>query len=245
MHDAPFDDMDPAEVRLAGRVHDWLDQAVVPIDPGAIARRAAVPRSRVAVLSRGNRSWTRLAAGAAILALGLAGLLFVAGRSPSMVPAAPPSPSASPALPAYATPLAFTGQFQFTDCDGRAMDVNGELSARGAVCPIVMVEASDPRLLGQGEVRVDRDPHADGYALTMAAHRIENDGGAWQELPQLAIEHPGGPTSKRTITLLGEGGYTGLSVVAELSPGERVWELRGYIIEGEPAAPVASGPPME
>src|SRR4029077_8262454 len=102
----------------------------------------------------------------------------VAAAPPPTPPAAPPPPSASPALPDIATPVAFTGQFQLTDCGGQAMDVNGEPSARGVVCPIVMVEASDPRLLGRGEVRVDRDPHAGGYALTMAAHRIENDGGA-------------------------------------------------------------------
>jgi hypothetical protein len=240
MRDTPFGDMDPVEARLAKRVHDWLDQAVVPIDASAIARAAVAPRRRRFLMPRTHGFAARVAVGAAVLAFGLGGLLLIPGRAPSTGPGAMPSPSPSVTSEpsGIATPVEFSVRFQLSDCGGQAMDVvGGEAYARGAVCPLSVLEASDPRLAGDGVIRVDRDPYAGGFALSMVAHRIENDGGAWQEIPELAIEHPGGPTSTRTITLRGEGGYAGWTVVAELSPGERAWDLHGYIIAGEPPTP--------
>ena len=190
MRNAPFDAIDPMEARLAGRVHDWLDQAVVPIDAAAIARSASAPRARRGPLSGTSPFFARrLLAGIAVLALGMSALLLVPGQAPSTAPGAMPSPSVEPSMRPepfrIATPVEFTGSFQLSDCGGRSMDVvGGESYARGAVCPISILEASDPRLIGGGEVRVDRDPHAGGYALSMVAHRIENDGGAWQEIPE-------------------------------------------------------------
>jgi hypothetical protein len=243
MSDTPLDDMDPAETRLAERVHGWLDRAVVPIDAAAIARRAAAPRSRAGTMSRLGALSVRLVTGTMVLVLGAGALSLLAGQGSWTTPGAAPSPSGSPALPGFVAPVEFTGHFLAAACPGGPPDSNRWVSVQGAVCQLRIVEMSDPRLLGEGEVQVDREVRADGNALSMIAHRIQNDGGAWQEVPEVAIEHRGGPTVTRTITLRGEGGYAGLTVVAELSDAERGWGLHGYILHGDPPTANASEPP--
>lgn len=71
--------------------------------------------------------------------------------------------------------------------------------------------------------------------------RIENEGGAWQQLPTTSITFPGDDVATTVGTFVGEGGYDGLIAVFEHRTVEGTdedgWELRGYIIKGQLPTP--------
>jgi hypothetical protein len=102
-------------------------------------------------------------------------------------------------------------------------------------------EATDPRLRGVTYVAWNHDEYAgdlgtqeDDMTVSHTTLRIENEGGAWQGVPQLDLNED--PTSSQV--LIGEGDYEGLYVVAVLESatelGSDTWTLRGYIFEGDP-----------
>jgi hypothetical protein len=93
MASLPFDPIEPTELGVAIRVRVWADQAVVPIDAGAIARAAAAPRLRgpaLPVLGRGPRPIVRLVLLLVALAFAAGTLLLVPGLQPSPTPAPDP-----------------------------------------------------------------------------------------------------------------------------------------------------------
>jgi len=91
MTNLPDDLINPAEGRLARRVHAWSDPAVVPIDPVEIAAVAAQTRSRRGVTGGSSQfrwlGW--LAAGAALTGVLIGGAMGIGalnGPAPTSTP---------------------------------------------------------------------------------------------------------------------------------------------------------------
>jgi hypothetical protein len=72
-----------------------------------------------------------------------------------------------------------------------------------------------------------------------ASFRVENEDGAWQEVPNLGLVYPDESSSTRTSLLIGEGAYEGLTAIVEFSRpgGAAAFEVRGVI------SPVEMPPP--
>jgi len=81
--------------------------------------------------------------------------------------------------------------------------------------------------------RVNNDAYPGGLTLYMWGYRIENEDGAWQQRPNLAFDYPDGGTSTKTVAFDGEGGYAGLTALAEVSLEAPVWDLHCFVIEGD------------
>jgi hypothetical protein len=166
----------------------------------------------------------------------LAALALVAGPA-AVVTAQSPSPSASPTA-------TFNGRIAFGDCSGATTEiVDGVTQTRGEVCDPQVLEMSDPRFDGDVTVSSDADVYPDGPTLIAWALRIENDGGAWQQRPVLTVEHPVGTYTGNTITLVGEGGYEGLTAVAAAPVVDYVWYLDGFVFEGDVPASTGDASP--
>lgn len=164
----------------------------------------------------------------------LLALAMVAGPAPA-VTAQSPSPSTPSTVP-------FAGRIAFGDCTGGStVIVDGLIQTRGEVCDVPVLEMSDPRLDGEVTVHDDNDVYPDGLALFRWAFRIENDGGIWQQQPVLTVKFPDGTYSTATITLIGEGGYDGLTAVAEVAVSDDIWSLDGQVFEGEVPSPATVG----
>jgi hypothetical protein len=93
----------------------------------------------------------------------------------------------------------------------------------------------------------NNDYYADiGVTVYNTSFRIENDDGAWQEVPNLLLLFPGDSPSSKTTTLVGERAYDGLVAIAEIdweSFGTGLFKIRGIVIGGQappPAAPATS-----
>ena len=112
----------------------------------------------------------------------------------------------------------------------------------GAFRPQVLVAASDPRLTGDVSLAVNWDEYAasGGPRVVNYAFRIENDGGAWQQLPTINIVLPEGDVLGVVGVFAGEGEYEGLNAVFDnvIDSQTETFDLHGYIIEAElPPAP--------
>jgi hypothetical protein len=166
----------------------------------------------------------------------LAVLALVAGPSATVTAQSP-----SPATPPAAT---FNGRIAFGECAGATTElVDGVTKTRGEVCDPQVLEMSDPRLDGDVTVTSDFDVYPDGLTLYTWAFRFENDGGAWQQEPVLTMGYPDGSYSAGTITLVGEGGYEGLTAVAAAPVVNDIWVLDGFIFEGEVPASTGDATP--
>ena len=127
----------------------------------------------------------------------------------------------------------FTGQIAFGDCPTQTSEVVDGVTRTTDECIPQMLQMSDARLDGAVTVSSRIHKYPDGLELIAYALRIENDGGAWQQQPVLAFMSPDGTFSTVTISLVGEGGYEGLTAVAEALVANDMWTLDGFIIEGE------------
>lgn len=136
-----------------------------------------------------------------------------------------------------APPVAFTatwgagGQIRF----GRIESADGVTHETGSAWrPTVVSEATDPRLRGTLSIAANSVDYsaAGGPLIYSGAFRIENEDGAWQQLPTTSITFPGDDITTTVGTFVGEGGYDGLIAVFEHRT-EDGWHLRGYIIEGQ------------
>jgi hypothetical protein len=65
------------------------------------------------------------------------------------------------------------------------------------------------------------------------AFRIENEEGAWQQMPTINLDVGEGDLNTETGVLIGEGGYEGLIAVFDNLGENSTWTLHGYIIDGE------------
>ncbi len=69
------------------------------------------------------------------------------------------------------------------------------------------------------------------------AFHIENEEGAWQQMPMFSPNFPGENTKNEVGVFGGEGEYEGLIAVLRITTAGG-WEVHGYIIDGElPPAP--------
>jgi hypothetical protein len=159
-----------------------------------------------------------------VITLAIIGLALISGAGASAQSEEAPAP----------IPVEFNGRVAFGDCKTESTAVvDGITEARGVDCHVPVLEISDPRLDGEVTIRVNNDAHPGGLTLYMWGYRIENEGGAWQQLPNLAFDYPDGGASTKTVILDGEGGYEGLTAVAEVALEGSIWDLHGFIIEGE------------
>ena len=99
------------------------------------------------------------------------------------------------------------------------------------------MEASDPRFEGTVTLTETVDTHG-GLDLAIGALRIEDEGGAWQELPAFTLS----PGAYREIghttdsVLIGEGGYDGLIAIVRSTHRPEADASSGVTIE-PPDAP--------
>jgi hypothetical protein len=144
-------------------------------------------------------------------------------------------------------PVEFTGRLlhgQLTQ-DGSSETVSGVIEERGAVFSPVVLDMSDSRLAGTVTVAPDANIYGgeDGVAIMNKTFRIENEGGAWQEVPGLVLTFPDGSTSNWTSAFTGEGEYAGLVAIADVvhDPIGGTWDLHGFIVDGDlPTGPAAA-----
>lgn len=144
-----------------------------------------------------------------------------------------------------ASPVEFSATWEFGPVirTGTSEAADGAIRERGwAWQPSAISAATDPRLEGSLSIAANSDDYGarGGPQVWHYGFRIENEEGAWQMLPTASLTYPDGEVSPTVGIFVGEGAYEGLHAVFEhQTDGETgVWELRGYVIEGElPPAP--------
>ena len=139
-------------------------------------------------------------------------------------------------------PVEFTAEWAFGNAVRTDTSEVGDgvvMTRGGAWRPGVITEASDPRLQGTLSIASNNNRYPDaGVTVWNDAFRIENDEGAWQQMPTIDIATGDGDLNTTTGVLVGEGGYAGLIAVFDNLHGNSSWTLHGYIIDGElPPAP--------
>jgi hypothetical protein len=131
-------------------------------------------------------------------------------------------------------PTPVSGQIQFGACpESSVTRAEGVMQTRGLVCHPVILEMSDPRFTGATTVVVSIDDRPGALTQFHFAFRIESEDGAWQQVPTIVFAGPDGEHSTATIEFQGEGAYQGLTAVVELDLTGEVWDVQGYIFEGE------------
>ena len=183
-----------------------------------------------------------ITAGALVFALG--GVLLIAQPFDQQGGSVPGAETEAPTPVAFTARISMAGQASpgETETLGNGVERSSRVAWRGS-----STEASDPRVEGTWMWTITWDTYPDGVEFNTGAGRIENDEGAWQQVPvqffnrtdgrDTPSDYPMavGETAQRVF--IGEGGYQGLVAVAiqtgESSPGWPVMSLEGYILDGE------------
>lgn len=121
--------------------------------------------------------------------------------------------------------------------------VDGVIRMRDGVWQPSIIETSDPRLDGTLMIIANHDVHGGvgGPEVWFGAFRIENDEGAWRGIPSFGLTFPDGTGAGGTSVLNGEGAYRGLFAIADVSLTDGVWDVHGFILDGDPPPdPVAA-----
>jgi len=139
---------------------------------------------------------------------------------------------------AAAAPVEFTAKLAFGPSVRSETTTLGDgvtMYSGGAWRAGVITEASDPRLQGTTYMAANSNDYSDagGPIVWNYAFRIENDGGAWQQLPTLDLDFSDGSEDLTLGVMVGEGDYEGLIAVFQNVTSNSTWDLHGYIIEGE------------
>jgi hypothetical protein len=133
-------------------------------------------------------------------------------------------------------PGGFTGRLRYAGPLSSSIDA--AVAPMGSRYRYRVEEMSDARLDGDYVLAVTASTvrFADGYEpLWYGSFRIENEDGAWQEMPSLTLQYPDETASTRTSALIGEGAYEGLVAIAELTyhPVGIEFDLQGVVVDGE------------
>jgi len=142
-------------------------------------------------------------------------------------------------------PVEFTAKttYSWQPADGvEVTEPDGSGTVTGKAFQWRFVETSDPRVDGTMTVTLTGETYpGEEVDIHAEAYRIENEGGAWQEVPYFHfglpwhIDDDGGVSQH---VFVGEDGYDGYIVLTESTGIGDGSELHGYIIEGElPTAP--------
>ena len=83
----------------------------------------------------------------------------------------------------------------------------------------MLAAASDPRWQGTLSVASNSDDHGavGGPEVGLFAFRIENEDGAWQQMPTVSLIVPGVDDEFDRGVFIGEGGYEGLIAVVDIA----------------------------
>jgi hypothetical protein len=133
-------------------------------------------------------------------------------------------------------PVEFTAKWAFgNDLRTETSEtVDGLVMTRGGAWrPVVILGASDPRLEGRLSIAANSNEYPNGAVVWNYAFRIENEDGAWQQLPTIDIDGLDDDLNTSIGVMVGEGGYAGLSAVFNNVTEYGTWTLHGYIIDGE------------
>jgi hypothetical protein len=168
-----------------------------------------------------------ITAGALVFALG--GVLLIAQ----------PFDQQGGSLPGAATdgareaPVEFSGRLMhglpIEELSSEAVD--GDVEVQREVFRPHVLRMSDPRLNGEAILATESRVFGgeDGITVFSKAFRIENDAGAWQEVPGFVMQSSPGWTS----TFIGEGDYAGLFAIADVLHDADGWDLHGFILDGD------------
>ena len=144
-------------------------------------------------------------------------------------------------------PAEFSGTLGFGYCDGvRSAEWADKVArtrsaALGQSCkPRVIVPFDDPRLQGEIVLWRNWDRHIDGPTVTYSNFTIEDDTGAWHQIPGVSLHFPDRSHSVVTYVFEGRGAYDGLLAIAEIALEADVWTWHGWIIDSDlPPVPTA------
>lgn len=138
-----------------------------------------------------------------------------------------------------AAPVEFTAKWAFGPSIRSGTSeafANGVHERGGAWRPRVLVAGTDPRWEGTISVAQNSDDYGaiGGPSVGMFAFRIENEEGAWQQMPTVTLVVPGVDEVDRGV-FVGEGAYEGLIAVVDIATDHaaQTWDLHGYIIDDE------------
>jgi hypothetical protein len=137
------------------------------------------------------------------------------------------------------SPTELTGRWEYSH-------TVGEGGEDGGVWAYATEEMTDPRLDGSISLTGNRSA-LDGKdsELWSSVFRIENEEGAWEEVPGLLVRFDEATASVRTGLFMGEGAYKGLVAVTELawdlSEPSSAFDVRGVVLDGEDLPPPATG----
>jgi len=135
-----------------------------------------------------------------------------------------------------AAPVEFTAKWVFgggVRSDKTEVGDGVLMTRGGAWRPGVLTAASDPRLEGTLTIAANSNQYSSGPEVWNYAFRIENEDGAWQQMPTINLDAGDGDLNTTTGVLVGEGGYDGLIAVFDNLSENSSWTLHGYIIDGE------------
>lgn len=130
-------------------------------------------------------------------------------------------------------PTEFSGRWVYSDTI--------EVRDAGGTWAYLAEEISEPRFDGRISIVGNESVLSNGASVWSSAFRVENDEGAWQEVPAPLLRFDHATASTRTGLFEGEGAYEGLVAVAELgwdvSGADSVFDVRGIILGADDPPP--------
>lgn len=137
-----------------------------------------------------------------------------------------------------APPVEFTAKLAFGPSVRTETTTVGDgvtMTSGGAWRAGVITEASDPRMRGTTHMAANSNDYsaAGGPTVWHYAFRIQNEEGAWQQMPTIDLDFQDGATDLTQGVMVGEGGYEGLIAVFQNVTSDETWDLHGFIIDGE------------
>jgi hypothetical protein len=197
---------------------ETTDHQPFPI-PATIGRRPDITGRTTSMFSPAKAIF----AGAVVLGIGSVLLVAQPLDRPGGVPGAE-------TMSAPVAPVEFTGrwEYSYTITAGEGSGGTWAYAAEGM---------SDPRLDGRVSITGNSSVLVSGATIWSSAFRIENDEGAWQEVPGMLVQFGHAAASTRTGLFEGEGAYEGLVAVTELawdvSGVDSAFDVRGIVFDAD------------